>query len=162
MFQKGEAMHVLHLKDHFARIGARAKLSPRTAFPGCSDPWPILVTIGLDDRGEFFDIQLDPARDVVLDVSETRPHAAALLLGAIAPDGSIAQRVLCGVERGRLIVQMVPDDVKATSVLGVRRALRADAVEFVRTLHANDGVDGTINPSIIHSTGRTGDIARRV
>ena len=52
------------LKSKFDRMGARAKIRPLVRRRWQANAGPVVIDIGQDRRGEFFDIQADDDADV--------------------------------------------------------------------------------------------------
>ena len=119
-------MNAHPIERHFARIGARARLSAgahrRLRTNGVS------IDIGRDGDGEFFDVALaspTPAELIVLDVQPASRH---LLL--MAADGTGKHKFLCGHDERHWFVAAVPESRAASTVATAMEALKPDVVRF--------------------------------
>src|ERR1043166_4766902 len=110
------------LDRRFGVIGARLKLAgPQTGGPR--------IDIGVDARGEFFDIDFAGAGDAVeLDVVDVDRATRHLLL--LARSRGQKSKFLCGHDERHWFVAAVPED--APGVTGVAAAKAALQPELVR------------------------------
>lgn len=70
-----ERMDANLIRRKFEQLGARAKLRPPVQNRRRRAAGPVVIDIGQDRRGEFFDIQADDDADVeVLDVQPSDRH----------------------------------------------------------------------------------------
>ena len=102
------------LSEKFGRMGARVKVGA----VGFSRRRPGL-DIGSDERGEFFDIRLNPAEQVEYEVVDLRPDLRHLLL--LARREGAKEKYLCGHDERHWFVCAVPGQ----SVSTVTNALEA-------------------------------------
>jgi hypothetical protein len=79
------------LEQRFAAIGARVKISGR--------PWRGMpaVDVGVDERGEFFDLQFDGGDRVAVSVVDVWREKQHLLL--LVRDGAEKSKFLCGHDK---------------------------------------------------------------
>jgi hypothetical protein len=115
-------MDTVLLEKHFAKVGARVRFREITRNwrerPG--------IDIGLDRRGEFFDIRLSPGEALDYEVADSRPDLRHLLL--LARRGEAKEKYLCGHDERHWFVCAVP----GKSVSGVLTAMRALQPPLVR------------------------------
>ena len=119
-------MNTQHLERQFARIGARAKVHPPVVNRWTRAAPDVLIDIGNDAHGEFFDVAVKPA---VLDdaqVIDVRPAARHLLLMTRQNDGK--HKFLCGHDERHWFVAAVPELANVASVRGAFDALKPPAV----------------------------------
>jgi hypothetical protein len=107
-------MDIQLLQKHFGRMGARVKLREvagsgwrRTAAG---------IDIGTDDKGEFFDLRINPAQPVDYRVVDLQPRERHLLLL-----GEQKNKFLCGHDERHWFVCAVPGQ----SVTNVRQAMES-------------------------------------
>jgi len=116
-------MNAQLIKRQFERIGARVNVhaaTGRRAVPG------VLIDIGRDGHGEFFDIAL--GRDDVpeLRVVDCRPQIRHLLLLSEQNDGK--HKFLCGHDERHWFVAAVPERASVSTVQTAFEALQPVAV----------------------------------
>lgn len=100
----------------FSRIGARVRISdevPRFQQAG--------IDIGTDNRGEYFDIRVEPQDAVEYEVIDLRPELRHLLLMARRPNAK--QKFLCGHDERHWFVCAIPGP-SVTSVKGAMESLQ--------------------------------------
>ncbi|MCA9069882.1 MAG: hypothetical protein KDA84_13205 [Planctomycetaceae bacterium] len=120
------------LKTKFEQLGARAKVRPLVR-----NRWqrqvsgPIVIDIGNDRRGEFFDIQARDNADVsVLDLQPKDRHL--LLMVRQVPDRAglpdIKDKFLCGHDERHWFVAGVPENASVSTVITAKEALKPELV----------------------------------
>lgn len=119
------------IKLKFEKLGARAKIRPLTNNRRRTSSRPIVIDIGNDRRGEFFDIQAADNADVeVLDVQPKDRHL--LLMVRQAPDRhglpDIKDKFLCGHDERHWFVAGVPESAPVSSVVTAKEALKPELV----------------------------------
>ena len=107
-------MDIELLQKHFGRMGARVKL--RAVAGGGWRRSAAGIDIRTDDKGEFFELRIDPAQPVDYRVVDLQPHARHLLLL-----GEQKNKFLCGHDERHWFVCAVP----GRSVTNVRQAMEA-------------------------------------
>jgi len=105
------------LERRFAAIGARIKL-PESPWLGMPQ-----IDVGVDRRGEFFDLRFSGRRahEVQLDVVDAWPDARHLLL--LVRDDGEKNKFLCGHDERHWFVAAIPEAARGVS--GVAEAMRA-------------------------------------
>jgi hypothetical protein len=119
-------MNAHPIERHFAKIGARARLS--AGAHRRLRPNGVSIDIGRDGDGEYFDVALaspTPAELIVLDVQPASRH---LLLMAADADGK--HKFLCGHDERHWFVAAVPESRSASTVETAMEALKPDIVRF--------------------------------
>jgi hypothetical protein len=71
-------MDATHIKTKFEKLGARATIRPLVRNPWRPAAGPVVIDIGHDRHGEFFDIQA--ADDADVEVLDVQPRDRHLLL----------------------------------------------------------------------------------
>ena len=116
-------MNATLVKAKFEKLGARAKIRPllrRLLRPAAG---PVVIDIGHDRHGEFFDIQADGQADIrVLDVQPQDRH----LLLMVRRD-----KFLCGHDERHWFVAGVPDRPPVSSVVTAKEALKPELVRWL-------------------------------
>ncbi len=124
------------LKAKFDKLGARARIRslgpPRGRLPKA----PVVIDIGRDRRGEFFDIQADPTADV--EVLDVQPRDRHLLLMVRQPANRAGlpdtkDKFLCGHDERHWFVAGIPEREPVSSVLTAKEALKPP---FIRQLES--------------------------
>lgn len=124
-------MHTELLKTKFNRIGARAKVRPMVRNRWQQPAGPIVIDIGLDRRGEFFDLQAEGDADIsILDV---KPKDRHLLLMVRQParqssQPEIKDKFLCGHDERHWFVAGIPEAAPVSSVVTAKEALKPELV----------------------------------
>ena len=123
-----EFMDAALIKKKFDRLGARAKIRP---FVGRVGRGPVVIDVGSDRRGEFFDIQAN--QDADLEVIDVRPKDRHLLLmvrqpGQRAGEPDIKDKFLCGHDERHWFVAGVPDNTAVSDVTTAKESLKPDLV----------------------------------
>lgn len=124
------------LNKKFEKLGARAKVRPLVRNRWQQAAGPVVIDIGQDRRGEFFDIQADDAADV--EVLDVQPKDRHLLLMVRQPNErphapDIKDKFLCGHDERHWFVAGVPERAAVSSVITAKEALKP---EFVRNLES--------------------------
>ncbi len=120
-------MNANHIQTKFERLGARAKFRPlRRRSSG-----PLVIDIGHDRRGEYFDIQADDDADV--EVLDVQPKDRHLLLMVRQPADRPHQpdtkdKFLCGHDERHWFVAGVPERAPVSTVVTAKVALKPDLV----------------------------------
>jgi hypothetical protein len=118
-------MDTKQIQTKFKKLGARAKFRPlRRRSSG-----PVVIDIGHDRHGEFFDIQADSDADV--DVLDVQPRDRHLLLMVRRPNErphqpDVKDKLLCGHDERHWFVAGVPE--RASTVVTAKEALKPAAV----------------------------------
>jgi hypothetical protein len=113
------------LKAKFEKLGARAKIGQLRRLTGSS----LVIDIGHDRHGEFFDIQAADAADVeVLDVQPRDRHLLLMVRQAAPRPGlpDTKDKFLCGHDERHWFVAGVPQ--QASSVVTAKEALKPQVV----------------------------------
>ena len=124
------------LKSKFDRMGARAKIRPLVRRRWQANAGPVVIDIGQDRRGEFFDIQADDDADVeVLDVQPKDRHLLLMVRQPASRHGlpDTKDKFLCGHDERHWFVAGVPERAAVSSVITAKEALKPD---FVRNLES--------------------------
>jgi hypothetical protein len=109
------------LERRFATIGARVKVI-RTA----RDDSP-RIDVGLDRRGEFFELRLGGGSRISLDVVEADRDDRCLLL--LVREGGEKSKFLCGFDERHWFVAAIPESARGvTGVASAKDALQPEAV----------------------------------
>ena len=127
-------MDASHLKTKFDKIGARAAIRPLVHNRWRPQVGPVIIDVGHDRHGEFFDIQADDGAD--LDVLDVQPNDRHLLLMVRQPAErpglqDTKDKFLCGHDERHWFVAGVPEAAPVSSVVTAKEALKPD---LVRTL----------------------------
>jgi hypothetical protein len=119
-------MNAHPIERHFAKIGARAKLSAgghrRFRIDGVS------IDVGRDGDGEFFDVAVPRSSEIELAVLDVQPPQRHLLLMARDDDGK--HKFLCGHDERHWFVAAVPEGRSASTVATAMEALKPDYVRW--------------------------------
>ena len=120
------------LKTKFEKLGARAAIRPLVRNPWRPAPGPVVIDIGHDRHGEFFDIQADDHADVeVLDVQPRDRHLLLMVRQAADHPGlpeETKDKFLCGHDERHWFVAGVPEKAPVSTVVTAKEALKPDAV----------------------------------
>jgi hypothetical protein len=124
-------MDTTQVKAKFEKLGARVAVRPLLQNPWRPVAGPVVIDIGHDRHGEFFDIQADAAADVeVLDVQPKDRHL--LLLVRRPPErpglSAIKDKFLCGHDERHWFVAGIPEQASVSNVVTAKEALKPDAV----------------------------------
>ena len=109
------------IERQFDKIGARAKVDADPERFGGT----VLIDIGRDGDGEFFDIGVGRTRN--LNVVDARPRIRHLLLMSRQSDGN--HKFLCGHDERHWFVAAVPERASVSNVQTAFEALKPAAVQ---------------------------------
>jgi hypothetical protein len=115
------------IERHFTRIGARAKIHPPVP-RRWQLPESVSIDIGRDDRGEFFDISIQPGQVCDTLVLDVQPSLRHLLLMSEQADGK--HKFLCGHDERHWFVAAVPERAAVSTVQTAFDALKPSFVHF--------------------------------
>jgi hypothetical protein len=119
-------MNAHPIERHFAKIGARAKLSAgahrRFRIDGVS------IDVGRDGDGEFFDVAVPRSSEIELAVLDVQAPQRHLLLMARDDDGK--HKFLCGHDERHWFVAAVPESRSASTVATAMEALKPEYVRW--------------------------------
>lgn len=120
-------MDTTFIKTKFAKLGARAKVRPLVLNRWRQALTPVVINIGTDGKGEFFDIQAEPDADLqVLDVQPEDRHLL-LLVRQPAERAGLPDRkdkFLCGHDERHWFVAGVPESAPVSTVITAKQALK--------------------------------------
>lgn len=119
------------IQTKFEKLGARATIRPMVRDPWRPAPGPVVIDIGHDRHGEYFDIQADDTADVeVLDVQPGDRHLLLMVRQANERPGlpDIKDKFLCGHDERHWFVAGVPERAPVSTVVTAKEALKPDAV----------------------------------
>lgn len=119
------------LKAKFEKLGARATIRPLVRNRWRPAPGQVVIDIGHDRHGEYFDIQVNDDADV--EVLDVQPKDRHLLLMVRQPNErpglpDTKDKFLCGHDERHWFVASVPEKAPVSSVLTAKDALKPDAV----------------------------------
>lgn len=122
------------LQKKFEKLGARIKVRPPVRNPWQPADGPVVIDIGRDRHGEFFDIQAEDG--AAIEVLDVQPRDRHLLLMVRHPNqraglADIKDKFLCGHDERHWFVAAVPERAPVSSVVTAKLALMPD---FVRSL----------------------------
>src|SRR5262249_16349247 len=114
----------MSLEEKFLQMGARLKvrLRARNGFAehrAAGSGLPIILDVGRDDKGEFFELTFLSKAMARLDVVDLRPANRHLLL--MAENAGEKHKFLCGRDERHWFVAAIPED--APGVGTVRTAM---------------------------------------
>jgi len=118
-------MNAHPIERHFAKIGARAKLS--AGAHRRLRPEGVSIDIGRDGDGEFFDVAIGRAFNAELSVLDIQPRSRHLLLMARDDEGK--HKFLCGFDERHWFVAAVPEGRAASTVDTAMEALKPKIVQ---------------------------------
>lgn len=124
-------MDAAHLISKFAILGARATIRPLAQNRWLAEAGPVVIDIGLDRRGEFFDIQADEDADVaVIDLQPKDRHLLLMVRQAAdrANDPGRKDKFLCGHDERHWFVAGVPESAPVSSVITAKESLKPELV----------------------------------
>lgn len=124
------------IQSKFEKLGARAKLRPLVQNRWRPVVGSVVIDIGHDRRGEFFDIQAEADAD--LEVLDVKPKDRHLLLMVRQPAerpglAHTKDKFLCGHDERHWFVAGVPERAAVSSVVTAKEALKP---EFIRNLES--------------------------
>lgn len=117
----------------FERIGARAVVRRLLLDRQRTNSGPLIIDIGRDGNGEFYDIQTDERADIsILDLQPKDRHLLLMLRQPDKREGrpEVKDKFLCGHDERHWFVAAVPGR-SVSSVMTAKEALKPD---LVRTL----------------------------
>ena len=124
------------IQNKFEKLGARAKVRPLIQNRWRQTPGPVVIDIGNDRRGEFFDFQSTGNVDVlVLDLQPKDRHLLLMVRQAAERPGlpDTKDKFLCGHDERHWFVAGVPESAPVSSVITAKEALKP---EIVRNLES--------------------------
>ena len=124
------------LTSKFEKLGARAKVRPLVPNRWRPAAGPVVIDIGRDRRGEFFDVQATDDADVqVLDVQPKDRHLLLMVRQPAARPGlpDTKDKFLCGHDERHWFVAGVPEAAPVSCVVTAKEALKP---ELVRNLES--------------------------
>ncbi|MBC8356002.1 MAG: hypothetical protein H8E66_28830 [Planctomycetes bacterium] len=124
------------IQSKFDKLGARAKVRPLVQNRWRQAAGPVVIDIGSDRRGEFFDIQAaDHANVEVLDVQPRDRHLLLMVRQPAERPGlpDTKDKFLCGHDERHWFVAGVPEAAPVSSVVTAKEALKP---ELVRNLES--------------------------
>ena len=115
------------IKTKFDRIGARTTIRPLVRSPRRSTTVPVLIDVGNDRRGEYFDIQANDEADV--EILDVQPQDRHLLLMVRQPNERAGlpdqkDKFLCGHDERHWFVAGIPEAAAVSTVLTAKQALK--------------------------------------
>jgi len=124
-------MDASHFISKFEKIGARAAIRPLVRNRWRTQSGPVVIDVGHDRHGEFFDIQADAHAD--MDVLDVQPKDHHLLLMVRQPTdrpgtADTKDKFLCGHDERHWFVAGVPEAVPVSNVVTAKEALKPDLV----------------------------------
>lgn len=124
-------MNTNFIQSKFEKLGARAKLSQLVANRWRRAAGSVVIDIGSDRRGEFFDIQFE--QQAKLEVIDVQPKDRHLLLMVRQPPirnglPVTKDKFLCGHDERHWFVAGVPESAPVSSVVTAKEALKPDVV----------------------------------
>jgi hypothetical protein len=119
------------LKAKFEKLGARATIRPLVRNRWRPAPGRVVIDIGHDRQGEYFDIQAVDAAE--LEVLDVQPKDRHLLLMVRQPNERSGlpdskDKFLCGHDERHWFVAGVPENAPVSSVVTAKEALKPDLV----------------------------------
>ncbi|MBN1852403.1 MAG: hypothetical protein JW829_06750 [Pirellulales bacterium] len=124
-------MNVNLIKTKFEKLGARATIRPLVRNRWRSAPGPVVIDIGSDRYGEFFDIQADDRADVeVLDVQPRDRHLLLMVRQPADRPGlpDTKDKFLCGHDERHWFIAALPEHTPVSTVVTAKEALKPDTV----------------------------------
>ncbi|EMI44513.1 hypothetical protein [Rhodopirellula sp. SWK7] len=115
----------------FEKLGARATIRPLIENRWRPAPGPIVIDIGHDRRGEFFDIQATEDADVtVIDVQPRDRHLLLMVRQSAerANDPVRKDKFLCGHDERHWFVAGVPETAPVSNVITAKESLKPELV----------------------------------
>lgn len=124
------------IQSKFAKLGARAKIRPLITNRWRPNSRPLVIDIGHDRRGEFFDIQATNDANVqVLDLQVKDRHLLLMVRQPAKRPGlpDTKDKFLCGHDERHWFVAGVPESAPVSSAVTAKEALKP---EIVRNLES--------------------------
>lgn len=119
------------LTKKFERLGARVAVRPLARNRWRPSPGPVVIDVGRDRYGEYFDIQTDGGADVeVLDVQPRDRHLLLMVRQHSERVGlpDTKDKFLCGHDERHWFVAALPERAPVSTVITAKEALKPDAV----------------------------------
>ena len=119
------------IQTKFEKLGARAKVRPLVRNRWQAASVPVVIDIGHDRRGEFYDIQATDDADVeVLDVQPKDRHLLLMVRQPAERPGlpDTKDKFLCGHDERHWFVAGVPEAAPVSSVLTAKEVLKPEVV----------------------------------
>jgi len=120
------------IKSKFEKLGARATIRPMVRNRWRPAPGPVVIDIGHDRHGEFFDIQAkDDANVEVLDVQAGDRHLLLMVRQPADRPGlsDTKDRFLCGHDERHWFVAGIPEKAPVGTVRQAKEALKPTEVQ---------------------------------
>jgi hypothetical protein len=124
------------LERKFARLGARLKIRTQPRVDSVS------IDIRRDHKGEYFDVQVNPDRNLFLDAIDVRPAERHLLLMSARHDTESRkpkltqkQKFLCGHDERAWFAAAIPESAGASNVRTAMEALKPVGVRLSQARH---------------------------
>ncbi len=115
----------------FEKLGARVTIRPLVQNRWRPASGPVVIDIGQDRRGEFFDIQAAADADVaVIDVQPRDRHLLLMVRQAAdrASDPDRKDKFLCGHDERHWFVAGIPETAPVSNVITAKESLKPDLV----------------------------------
>lgn len=115
----------------FGKLGARAQVRPPVRNRWSPPVRPVVIDIGQNRRGEFFDIQANANVDLaILDLQPKDRHLLLLVRQPAERPGlpDMKDKFLCGHDERHWFVAGVPEGAAVSSVVTAKEALKPDLV----------------------------------
>lgn len=127
-------MDTTSIQNKFLELGARAKVRPLVTNRWSAPTGPVVIDIGNDRDGEFFDIQANRDANVeVLDVQRTDRHLLLMVRRPAERAGQpeVKDKFLCGHDERHWFVAGIPESAGASSVITAKEALKPAVVRHL-------------------------------
>lgn len=124
------------IKTKFEKLGARAVIRPLVRNRWQASTQPLIIDIGHDRRGEFFDIQTSDDADVeVLDLQPRDRHLLLMVRQPPERNGlpDLKDKFLCGHDERHWFVAGVPEQAAVSSVVDAKESLKPDLVRALES-----------------------------
>lgn len=124
-------MNTHSLVAKFEKLGARATVRPLVQNRWWGAPGPVVIDIGQDRRGEFFDIQAEDAADVsVIDLQPRDRHLLLMVRQAAERSGDpdTKDKFLCGHDERHWFVAGIPETAPVSNVVTAMESLKPELV----------------------------------
>src|SRR5262245_18785911 len=115
----------------FARIGARLKVADRLDRRISTSV--VSLDVGVDRRGEFFEVARPPGANVRIDVLDVQPADRHLLL--LVREASEKSKFLCGHDERHWFVAGIPEAAPVGTVRQAKEALKPAEVRLAQALN---------------------------
>lgn len=114
------------LNKKFERIGARLKIVDRPA-RRLRTSGPLSLDVGIDRRGEFFEVTPQPGADPDVEVLDAQPADRHLLL--LVRENGNKNKYLCGHDERHWFVAGIPESAPVGTVRQAKEALKPREVQ---------------------------------